>query len=170
MDFLRPDASYPNLASVPWSAYREHFDYLFLDADNTLQVHGRTEASPAAKAMVDTLQSLGFKVILYSNASPERAKGLAQSLDIELLAKANKPSPKALNEFIKEKAWDPDRVLVVGDQLFTDLWAGQRAKVKTLHVKPISKDEAWWIKPKRWLEHCFIKKWGETDGFDDLLS
>lgn len=169
MSWLRPDASYRRLKDLPLEKYAEFFKYVFLDADNTLQTHGQSSATPEALAFVRRVEELGMIPILYSNASADRARSLADSLGIELLAKARKPSAKALRAFMCQRSWDPRRAVVIGDQLFTDLWAGQRAGVATIKVEPLSRDEAWWIKPKRVLEDRWIKRWSRPEVFDDLM-
>lgn len=169
MNWLRPDASYPRISDLPLEKYASNYKYLFLDADNTLQTHGQASASPEALAFVRQVENLGMKPILYSNAKAHRAQSLATSLGIELLAGARKPSGKPLQAFMLNKGWDPKQAIVIGDQLFTDLWAGKRAGVATIKVDPLSRDEAWWIKPKRILENRWIKRWSRPQVFDDLM-
>lgn len=169
MKWLQPDASYNALSDLPLEKYATVFKYIFLDADNTLQTHGQSSATPNALAFVRKVESFGMIPILYSNAKPHRAQALASSLGIELLAGARKPSGNALQAFLLNKGWDPKHALVVGDQLFTDLWAGKRAGVATIKVEPLSRDEAWWIKPKRILEDRWIKRWSRPKVFDDLM-
>lgn len=169
MSWLRPDASYSALSDLPLGKYANFYKYLFLDADNTLQTHGQTTATPEALAFVRRVEELGMQPVLYSNATAQRARSLATSLGIELLAGARKPSAKPLKDFIDERAWEPQRAIVVGDQLFTDIWAGKSAGIATIKVEPLSRDEAWWIKPKRVLEAWCVKRWARPRVFDDLM-
>ena len=50
-----------------------------------------------------------------------------------------------------------DNTLVIGDQIFTDVWGGNRLGIKTILVVPVSDRDEWitWI--KRGIERLVIR-------------
>ena len=57
-----------------------------------------------------------------------------------------------------------ENMLMIGDQLFTDIWGGNRFGIKTILVKPISSNEGIHIKMKRPFERYVLKKYEERKG------
>ena len=52
---------------------------------------------------------------------------------------------------------DETQTAAIGDQIFTDIWGGNRAGVYTILVKPVEVGgEGWFIALKRKLEKLFI--------------
>ena len=54
---------------------------------------------------------------------------------------------------------DLDRTIFIGDQLFTDIYGGNRLGMYTIMVKAISDKENWFVHFKRSLEKYFLKEW-----------
>ncbi|MBZ4668522.1 MAG: YqeG family IIIA-type phosphatase, partial [Defluviitaleaceae bacterium] len=46
---------------------------------------------------------------------------------------------------------------LIGDQIFTDVWGGNKAGIKTILVVPVSERDEWVTKIKRGLERIVIK-------------
>ena len=49
-------------------------------------------------------------------------------------------------------------VVIIGDQLFTDIWCGSRAGIRSIFVERLSDDESAFIRFKRAIEIPFVKK------------
>lgn len=167
----RADAYYKSVREVPLEAYFDKgFKLLLVDIDNTLAVHGLSESQDFAKEQLARFRQIGFKVIVLSNARLPRAKSFASSLDplLEVFGDARKPSTKGIDEAILSTSFSRDETLFLGDQVFTDVWAGKRAKIKMVLVDPISYDEPWYIKLKR-IGERIIKKWHQTEEYYDTI-
>ena len=54
---------------------------------------------------------------------------------------------------------EPENIGVVGDQVFTDVWGGNRCKMFTILTKPIDTRDIWITKLKRPLEKIVIKRY-----------
>ena len=58
---------------------------------------------------------------------------------------------------MKKMGTTRENTLFVGDQLFTDIWGANNAKLHSILVKPIDKKEEIQIVLKRFLEYPIIK-------------
>ena len=113
-----------------------------LDADNTSSFDRTTEPIPGAVEWVQNMKNAGFKVVLLSNGKKERAKILADQYGIPVLGLCCKPLPfgywRAVLKFIKK----PSEFVMIGDQLFTDIWGANMWGYKAILCKPVGKDRA----------------------------
>lgn len=133
------------------------FRYALLDFDNTLAPDHYTEPIEYSYEMVKRMKKAGFSLCLVSNAKSERSAKIAQMLDIPCISYAHKPSPsgvfRALDLIGAEKA----STILIGDQIFTDMIAGNRAGVFTIFVERYSKKEVFYVVLKRFPEWILRK-------------
>ena len=127
------------------------------DIDNTLARHGSTKADPYAREVLSIARDKGFTCALVSNALTSRISQYAQDLEVDHLDQARKPSSKQIKAYLAQKGFDSQQVLLVGDQLFTDMWAGKSAGCQVALVKRRFSDEAPYVKVKRRLENSILK-------------
>ena len=53
----------------------------------------------------------------------------------------------------------PENIAVVGDQIFTDVYGGNRSKMFTILTKPIDTRDIWLTRLKRPFEKIVLKKY-----------
>lgn len=140
---------------------------MLLDIDNTLARHGSRTADSFAKSVCEEIASDGIIPCICSNAKNERAQAYADSLGLRCIARAKKPSPDAILDFLKANNLQKDEVLMVGDQLITDVCAARRAGIPVVLVRPIDKKEIITVRLKRPLEKLLILLGGK-DHFTSL--
>ena len=107
------------------------FSILFLETLLQYQYH---------KAF-DYLKDMGFKVILFSNATKKRLEVFKNTLVVDCSYSSRKPSKRKFLKVLKMYNFDLSEVAIIGDQLFTDILGGNRAGIKTILVNPMSKDD-----------------------------
>ena len=169
--WLRADAYYPSLAAIPWSAYRaQGIKLVLLDIDNTLSVHGRDESPDAAREQVERIRAAALEPVLLSNALADRAQAFAGTLGLDVIGQANKPSTHGIDVARERYGRSAEEIVLVGDQLFTDIWAGKRAGVWTVRVDPIDPQEPWWILLKRVGERLLRKTLGYDKHYDQITT
>lgn len=132
---------------------------LFFDLDSTLM------KSKSGKFSFKTLQFLNdlkvnFKIAIISNNSNENYINLAKSqVDIPVYFKAKKPSKNMLIQACKDLELNPQNTAMIGDRPLSDILAGINAKMTTILVDSISKDEeSSIVRFARYLERLSIKK------------
>ena len=142
--------------------YRDYFGRgyrgLIFDIDNTL-VGDNAPADERSRSLVDSLKELGYRVVIVSNNCEERVKTFADALGASYVFKADKPSKKGYLEAAKKMGCKRDEVLVVGDQLFTDIWGANNAGIMSVLVKPIDKKEEIQIILKRIAERIILRSY-----------
>ena len=125
---------------------------LVLDMDNTLSMHG----NPAAEAGVDEwlgkMRALGVKMRVVSNNTNKRVAPLAALLGLEFTANGAKPLTFGVNRAVKAMGAAKSETLVVGDQIFTDVMAGNLAGIRTVLVEPFHLEKTWTFRLKRSVE------------------
>lgn len=133
---------------------------ILLDFDNTLLAWSENSVSSRVIEWVSTALQRGFRLCIVSNAPDERLAAQARRLDIPFVSKALKPTGKGINRAIEMLGLSRDEVTMVGDQMFTDVLAGNRLGLFTVLVNPIYLREQWWMKFVRNLERLLQKRMG----------
>ena len=131
---------------------------LLLDVDNTLSDGHGLPIAPTAEAHLNTLKEAGFRLCIISNNDAERVGIFATPLGIPYIADAQKPKGTGVLRALELFGETPDGALLVGDQLFTDIWCGNRGKIKTALVVPRGGEETPFIRLKRALEVPFLNR------------
>lgn len=112
-----------------------------LDADNTSSYDLTTEPIPGAKEWVEARKSEGFKVVLLSNAKASRAKILSEQYGIDAIGFSAKPFPIGGIRLVLKYRVKPSNVVMIGDQLLTDIIGGNLMGFDTIYTKPYEKEK-----------------------------
>lgn len=137
---------------------------IIFDIDNTLAPFDIKYPDQNIKDFFIMLQKEGFKVSLVSNNRGNRVEVFNSQLNFPAVSRAGKPRLKGLIKAMKLMGTDRSTTAFVGDQLFTDVWAGNRMGVYSILVKPISERDEWSVKLKRGLEKMVLKVYFEKEG------
>lgn len=113
---------------------------ILLDADNTSSFDNTTDPLPGTAEWVQSMKDEGFSVLLLSNAKPDRAQILADQYDIPVVALAAKPFPFGFRRAGIRLRCLPEEMVMIGDQLFTDIQGANRAHVHTILVDRYQKE------------------------------
>ena len=126
--------------------------FIVFDADNTLVSYEETEPSGRILELVKELKDAGFGMCILSNGHKERIKKLAAALGMGFEGDAFKPSRKGFGRVFEQYGVTGSETLVVGDQIFTDIWGANRLGMHSILVKPMVQGEEPQIVLKRVLE------------------
>ena len=109
-----------------------------------------------------------MEACLLSNNKEPRVKMFNKEVQVYAIHKGGKPSPKGYRKAMELMGTNEENTLVVGDQLFTDVWGAKRTGILSYLVKPIHPKEEIQIVLKRRLEwivllfyHRSLKRKGE---------
>ena len=131
---------------------------LVFDIDNTLAPFDVPHADEKLIEFFAKLKNMGFTVGLLSNNNWERANLFNEKLNVAVEAKARKPKCDGLNKLMAQMGAESSATVLIGDQIFTDVWCGNRAGVLTVLVEPIVDYDEWFVKIKRRFEKAVIRK------------
>ena len=157
MGLLIPDLMCDSVYDIPKSYFAQNgIESIFLDIDNTLVPYNDRLPTEKNKMWLSELAKSGIKVILVSNNSKERVETFAKDLEVDYIHDARKPLTKAYKSLIAKHKLDKKHIAVVGDQIFTDVFAGKLIGALTVVVEPIEKVENTFFKMKRLGEVPFV--------------
>ncbi len=126
---------------------KNHVKALVLDMDNTLSMHGNPAAEEGVTEWLDEMRALGIKMRVVSNNTNKRV-----ALGLEFTANGAKPLTFGITRAMKAMGVGREETLVVGDQIFTDVMAGNLKGVRTVLVEPFHLEKTWTFRLKRRLE------------------
>lgn len=143
---------------------------IIVDIDNTLVSWETREPDDKVIKLVCSLSLHGFKVCILSNNTRKRVEEFNRCLNLPAIHKAIKPSKGAFRKAMRLLGTDASTTAVIGDQLFTDIYGGNRLGLFTILVSPISSNEFVWTRFVRIIERSILKKHGLTDGKPGEMS
>lgn len=157
--FFSPTLHFVNLLDIDIKFLKRYYNIkaVLLDIDNTLTQHNGTEPYDGVREWVDSIKSARVKVAIISNAKDEnRVRLFAEKLGIDnYIWHAKKPSKKGFLYLAKVLGADKSEVVVIGDQIFTDIMGANWAESMSILVDPKDKKEPLSIRIKRILEIPF---------------
>jgi len=111
---------------------------LLVDLDNTLIPYAETLPTERTLHWMHNLKAAGVELYLISNNhSDARVKRYAEACDIPYVSRAGKPNPRTLRAAMAEKGKTPSETALMGDQVFTDGLAANRAGALSIVVRPL---------------------------------
>ncbi|TYQ15442.1 UNVERIFIED_CONTAM: hypothetical protein Cloal_1895 [Acetivibrio alkalicellulosi] len=134
---------------------------LILDIDNTLVPDYIKEADDNTVKWIEKVKSMGFKICIVSNASIKRVVRFNENLGVNAIPRASKPRRKSFMKALEIMEIKPEETAVIGDQIFTDIYGGNKLNMFTVLVKPIDKKEFLLIKVKRLAERFVLAKYAK---------
>ncbi|MDP4094588.1 MAG: YqeG family HAD IIIA-type phosphatase [Bacillota bacterium] len=159
-----PDLTYNRVSEINLDLLKEKgIKGFILDIDNTL-VPNHAEADENAVRWMEKIQKEGFKVCIVSNASKKRVIKFNERLKVNAIHRASKPGSKAFKAAFKLMGLTSKEAVIVGDQIFTDIYGGKRVGILTILVTPIDKKESVLIKLKRVGEKIVLKRYKKQLG------
>jgi HAD superfamily phosphatase (TIGR01668 family) len=138
---------------------------LICDLDNTLLAWDDQQVKSEVENWLVKAQELGISICILSNSLEARVNKVAKNLELLFISKAFKPRKKAFKLAINKLGVIPENVAVIGDQLFTDVYGGNRLDLLTILVEPITSKELLSTKMIRLVE-CRLKSYLE---FKELI-
>lgn len=98
---------------------------ILLDRDNTLVPRDTEQVPAAVSAWLEAAHAKGFKLCMVSNNwHRDQVMASARELGLEAISHAMKPAPFALKAGLKRLGATADEAVLIGDQLYTDVWSG----------------------------------------------
>lgn len=114
---------------------------VLLDRDNTCVPRGQSDAPAEVVAWVRTLEDAGIvPCIVSNNFRDSHIERTARQLGCGFVTLAWKPMPFALHTVLRILKFDPSETVMIGDQCYTDVVAGNLLGVRTILVRPQDPD------------------------------
>ncbi|TCD46743.1 YqeG family HAD IIIA-type phosphatase [Streptococcus sp. X16XC17] len=131
---------------------------VFVDLDNTLIAWNHPEGTPEMRQWLHELRDAGIRVVVVSNNNYDRVKRAVERFEIDFEARALKPFTFGIDRAMKRFGIQPNEVVMIGDQLMTDVRAANRAGIRSILVKPLIETDSIKTKPNRMRERRMMKR------------
>ena len=125
---------------------------IILDIDNTIAAHGSSELFEGTNDWLKMLKGENIKIIICSNNFKSRVSPIAEKLELPFISFSMKPFGLGFiraKKTLKEKGRN---ILVIGDQIFTDILGANLFKMKSILLVPQSDNEPLSVKFRRKFE------------------
>ena len=128
-----PFAHAQSIYEIPVDFYINNgISLLLIDLDNTLDSYRLFIPTARAVNIIKAIKETGVTPVIVSNNREKRVKGYADIAGVECIYSAHKPFSRRLRKFLKEKGVENEKVMLVGDQLMTDVLAARGAHIRVL--------------------------------------
>ncbi|MET3557380.1 HAD superfamily phosphatase (TIGR01668 family) [Streptococcus rupicaprae] len=131
---------------------------VLVDLDNTLIAWDNPDGTPEMKQWLHDMRDAGIKVVVVSNNTRERVRRAVEQLDIPFVPWSMKPFNIGIKKAMQRFDIKPEEVVMVGDQLMTDIRAAHRAGIRSILVRPLVQTDSKKTKINRWRERRVLKK------------
>lgn len=132
---------------------------IMLDRDNTLVPRDRACAPDSVAAWLDRARELGFKLYMVSNNwHRDQVERSAAELGLDSICFACKPLPFALTRALARMGVAREAAVLIGDQLYTDVWSANLAGVDSILVKPQTHLDLWYTRIFRIFERRALRR------------
>ena len=158
MPFFIPDDYLSSVVAIdPKTLYEQGFRVVLLDVDNTLVPRDTHVLPTEVKAWVSSLKECGLRPCLLSNNWHSAVFVYADELALPIVYKAMKPLPFAFSRALRKAGWKKgEKVVAVGDQIFTDVWGAHFLGYHVILVAPQATKDLWYTQLFRKLERLIL--------------
>jgi len=132
---------------------------IIVDLDNTLIAWGGKEIDSRINEWIKEAKRLKLKLCIVSNTRSKRVAEFSEIFKIPYSSNSFKPFNTPFIKAIEILNTAPSETMVIGDQIFTDVWGGNRLKLFTILVTPIVKKDSIGTFLHRSLEKIIISFW-----------
>ncbi len=168
MKLLQPNLWVDTLHHIPLNELQNlGIKGLIIDVDNTLIAWDAEEPTDEIVEWIALARKKGFQVVLVSNNVAARVEKMQTYFMVRGMARAKKPTTGALKKAMRIMKLNKSQMAIIGDQVFTDVLAGNRLGIYTILVTPIKSKEFWWTTLVRPMESRVLKRMKKTKGHID---
>ncbi|MBO0461160.1 YqeG family HAD IIIA-type phosphatase [Enterococcus sp. DIV1298c] len=137
------------------------------DLDNTLIAWNNPDGTEELFSWILEMRNAGIPVVVVSNNNSERVARAVEKFELLYVARALKPLPVGINKAKKMLDLADEEIIMVGDQIMTDIRGANSAGIRSVLVKPIIDTDSWKTKFNRFWErkimNYLVKKHPDMD-------
>jgi HAD superfamily phosphatase (TIGR01668 family) len=153
INYFKPSLYVSDFSQVNLKSIKRHGIKVFIsDLDNTLVPHFKKLPTPEVFNFVKKVQELGFIFVIVSNNSKKRTRRFAEKLGVDYYGSAFKPFRTVANKIAEKYDVEPYEMVIMGDQLITDVLFANRCHMESILVQPLISDDIKFSKFNRFLE------------------
>ena len=166
MRLFRPDIYQKSIFEINYAHLKElGITCLVFDLDNTLGKMDHKKSPQQVKRLIQSLQK-DFLVLICSNNTKRRVKPFLKDLGVGGVCFSLKPFTFGLSSIKRNYRLKKKEMCLIGDQMITDVLAGNRFHIMTVLVDPMSEKELLITGVNRELEAKIIRRYQKRGIFE----
>lgn len=142
---------------TPEQLRKQGIKAVLTDLDNTLIAWNNPDGTEELRHWLESMREADIPVVVVSNNSAERVDKAIHHLDLDFEARALKPLARGIKRSQERLGLSKDEIVMVGDQLITDIRASNGAGVRSILVRPIVDTDGWNTRINRFFERIIMK-------------
>ncbi|MGN0633353.1 MAG: VanW family protein [Oscillospiraceae bacterium] len=135
--------------------YDKGYRGIIFDIDNTLVHHG-DDSTKEVDELFKYIQGIGFKTVLLTDNEKSRVERFIKNIDTPYICDADKPDTAGYMKAVKVLRMEKEKVVLIGDQIFTDILGANKSGIDSILVKFIRLKEETKIGKRRHLENIIL--------------
>ena len=156
--YLFPDIKHNSINDIDVEMLaKKGIKFAILDIDNTLVPYTSQKPDQNALSFLNKLKDNRIDYCFVSNNSGNRIDIFNEEIGAPAFSKAGKPLLFGINKAMNFLGSKKENTVLIGDQVFTDVFGGKRAKILTILVDPIKEVNTLFFRFKRYFERKIIK-------------
>lgn len=156
---LTPNEYYDSIFDIkPTYLKQLGFSGVIIDLDNTLIPRNQLITTDELMNWLENMRNIGLRLVIVSNNTKTRVGMAAKKLNLPLVAMAKKPWRVAFEKGMKTIQCKKEETAVIGDQIFTDVFGGNRMGLYSILVVPLNGKEHFITSIVRHLEKLVLKR------------
>lgn len=155
----RPDMYYPSFNDINLDLLKDKgIKVILCDLDNTLVPNDVEYPSDIHFEFVKRVEANNFRFVIISNNKEKRVGKFANKLNVEYICDAKKPLKFVFNKVFKKYNVSPSEVVLIGDQIMTDVLGANRCDVTSILIDQIVTRDIFYTRINRIWENIVLKK------------
>ncbi|HLR88902.1 MAG TPA: YqeG family HAD IIIA-type phosphatase [Atopostipes sp.] len=164
LEYFKPTWMVKSIYSItPEQLRKNNIHAVLTDLDNTLIAWDHPEATEESVRWIEMMKEADIPVVIISNNNGNRIEKVAEILELDFVPMSLKPSRRAFRKAEKKLGIPAENLVMVGDQIMTDILGSNRHGVRSILVKPILDSDAWNTKFNRFIELKIMNKLIKSD-------
>lgn len=132
---------------------------IILDIDNTLEPYEHANPGDNVFHWLELLSDAGIKTAIVSNNNRRRVTLFNKDIGMPAYANAAKPFKRNIVKAMRDMGTDTTNTIMMGDQIYTDVWGAHNAGIPAILVAPINDKNNLFTKIKRFLEKPVLERY-----------
>lgn len=166
MDMFKPTMYKKNIFDINYQKLKEMgIKCLVFDLDNTLGLIEHKNCPRNTKKLLKSLQA-DFLILISSNNTRDRIQPYLKDLGIGGVSFSLKPSTRGLRKIKKDYNLKKKEMVMIGDQIVTDILSGNRFKIMTILVDPLGEKDLKITGLNRAIEAKIVKRYAKHGVFE----
>ena len=166
MKNFKPTMYYKDIFSINYKKLKKMgIKCLIFDLDNTLALIDEKSCPEKTSKLIKKLQN-DFLIIIISNNTRSRIKPYMRDLGVDAVSLAMKPLTRGLRHIKLKYKLKKKEMVMIGDQIVTDIISGTNFKIKTILVDPLGVKDLKITNLNRKIESFIINRYRKRGIFE----